>query len=163
MPDRPPRQARLFSFATGQPIDDDPSIIEALDMLSRIAGRAMVDGADPSASVSPDHHLLLCCDAAIMLKRQHTQLEDRWRALSIGNPEHDRVQSEWQLVGRAVQRLLRRIGKLQAQTPSGIFAKAAAVHGAGPGAAFLATSLARDLLASPELRRAVWPAAEQRG
>jgi Ser/Thr protein kinase RdoA (MazF antagonist) len=41
MADKPPRQARLFSFATGQPLDEDPEIIETLNVLSRIAGRAM--------------------------------------------------------------------------------------------------------------------------
>jgi hypothetical protein len=74
--------------------------------LSRIGGRAMVAGADPSALVSPDHTLLLCSDAAVMLKRQHAQLEDRWRVLPIGSPEHDRVQKEWRWAGVAPKRLL---------------------------------------------------------
>jgi hypothetical protein len=36
-----------------------------VDMLSRITGHAMAAGADPSASVSPDHMLLLCSDATV--------------------------------------------------------------------------------------------------
>jgi hypothetical protein len=162
MPADPPKQARLFSFATGRPIEEDPSIVEALDMLSRIAGAAMVGGADPSASVSPDHLLLLCSDAAVMLKRQHDYLEGRWRALPMSSPDYSRIQAEWRSAGQAVKKLLLKMGKLQAQTPSGIFAKAAAVHRAGQGAAVLAVSLAYDLVTSPELRRAVWPATDEK-
>jgi hypothetical protein len=157
----PPKQARLFSFATGQPIDD-PEIMEALDILSRIAGRAMETGADPSAVVSPDHNLLLCCDARVMLKRQQAQLEARWRALPIGNPERERLDAECDLMKRPIYKLLLRISKLEAQTASGIFAKAGAVSRSGYTAVGLGQSLARDLLASAELRRAVWPAADQK-
>jgi hypothetical protein len=161
--DNPPKQARLFSFATGKPIDDDPSIAEALDILSRIAGRAMETGADPSALVSPDHNLLLCCDALVMLNRQRTQLQDRWRALPINHPDREKLDAECDVMKRPIYKLLLRISKLEAQTASGIFAKAGAVSRSGYTAVGLGQSLARDLLNSPELRRVVWPAADRGG
>jgi hypothetical protein len=162
MPPRsPPKQEKLFSFATDQ-MDDDPEIIEALSVLSRLAGRAMETGADPSALVSPDHNLLLCCDALVMLKRQQTQLEARWRALPINHPERERLDAECDLMKRPIYKLLLRISKLEARTASGIFAKAGAVSRSGYTAVGLGQSLARDLLHSAELRRAVWPAADQK-
>ena len=130
----PPKQGKLFSFATGQPIDDPPEILEALDILSRIASRAMVHGSDPSAVVSPDHHLLLCCDAVVMLHRQYTQLQDRWHALPFSDPERDRLHEESKRPKAAIYKLLLRISKLQARTASGIFAKAGAVSRSGQSA-----------------------------
>jgi hypothetical protein len=50
---------------------------------------------------------------------------------------------------------------LLATTPAGIFAKAVAVDRNGSTASIVAISLARDLLASPALRQAVWPAADR--
>jgi hypothetical protein len=159
----PPKQARLFSFATRQPIDDDdPSIVEALDILSRIAGRAMETGADPSALVNLDHYLLLCCDAVVLLKRQHTQMIGRWRDLPIDHLDRARLLAECDFKKRPINKLLLKISKLQAQTAAGIFAKAAAVSRSGHTAVGLGHSLARDLLNSPELRRAVWPASDQK-
>jgi hypothetical protein len=115
MADRP-KQAKLFSFATGQPIDDPPEILEALDLLSQMAGRAMETGADPSELVSPDHNLLLCCDALVMLSRQRAAVQERWRALPIGDPERDRLDAECDLMKRPIYKLLLRISKLEAQT-----------------------------------------------
>jgi hypothetical protein len=160
MADRP-KQAKLFSFATGQPIDDPPEILEALDLLSQMAGRAMETGADPSELVSPDHNLLLCCDALVMLSRQRAAVQERWRALPIGDPERDRLDAECDLMKRPIYKLLLRISKLEAQTASGIFAKAGAVSRSGYAAVGLGQSLARDLLKSVELRKAVWPAADR--
>jgi hypothetical protein len=94
-----------------------------------------------------------------MLSRQRTQLEARWRALPVGNPERERLDAECDLMKRPIYKLLLRISKLEAKTASGIFAKAGAVTRSGYTAVGLGQSLARDLLASPELRRAVWPAA----
>lgn len=137
--------------------DDPPEIIEALNLLSGIAGRAMEMGHDPTALVSPDHNLLLCCDAVVMLKRQHTAFEVRWRALPINHPDRQRLDAECDLMKRPIIRLLKMISKLKAQTPAGLFAKAAATSRSGWTAVGLGHSLANDLLNSPELRRAVWP------
>jgi hypothetical protein len=159
MPPRsPPKQAKLFSFATSQPIDDDPEILEALGLLSLLADRAMVEGADPSASVSPDHTLLLLCDYVIMAKRQEDHHLAVWRATPFAEREDD---AEWKAARRTVRKLLLKILKLPAQTPAGLFAKAAAVSRTGSTAAGVAVSLANDLLASAELRRAVWPVADR--
>jgi hypothetical protein len=163
MADKPPRQARLLSFATGQPIDD-PWILESLGMLSLLADRAMVAGADPSALVSPDHSLLLLCDYIVIAKRQHDQVQAAYRAIKRPLPPDDekRIYDEWRRADRTVRSLLMKLRKYPATTAAGIFAKAAAVSRTGSAAAVVAVSLADDLLRSAELRRAVWPAAERR-
>jgi hypothetical protein len=160
--DDPPKQAQLFSFSTGQPIDDPPEILEALDLLSRIAGRAMVHGADPSALTSPGHALLMYCDALVMQSRRLDHLNDRMIMLRIGSPERERIEAERKQPRVIVRKLVLKITKLQAQTPSGIFAKAAAVIRSGMTATSFGRSLAYDLLNSPELRRAIWPQEDEK-
>jgi hypothetical protein len=155
--DKPPSQARLFSFATGLPIDD-PAIFESLRLLSLIADREMVAGADPSATVSPDHALLMLCDHVVVAKRQHDHIEAAWRAMDHSNPDHQRGYEEWLRAARTVRGLVMKLRKFSATTPAGLFAKAAAVSRTGSAAAIVAVSLADDLLASAELRKAVWPA-----
>jgi hypothetical protein len=156
MPNRPPSKDHLLSFAGSI---DDASILESLGLLSLLADRAMVAGADPSASVSPDHNLLLLCDYVVIAKRQHDQFEAAWRALERpNNPDEKRLYEEWRRAARTVRSLLLKLRKVRATTAAGIFAKAAAVSRTGSTAADVAVSLANDLLASPELRKAVWPA-----
>jgi hypothetical protein len=163
MPNRPPSPARLLSFDTGQPIDD-ATVHQSLGLLSLLAGRAMVAGADPAAAVSPDHNLLLLCDHVVIAKRQHDQFEGAWRALERPHhPDEKRLYDEWRRADRTVRSLLAKIRKLPATTPAGLFAKAAAVSRTGSAAAIVAVSLAHDLLASAELRRAVWPAGSPDG
>jgi hypothetical protein len=156
----PPKQARLFSFATGRPIEDD--LHQSLGLLSLLAGRAMVAAADPSASVSPDYELLQICDYIVIAKRQHAQLEATWRAMDYSDSDHKRAHDECYNAGRTVKRLLLKIRKVSATTPAGLFAKAVAVSRTGSAASLVAVSLADDLLASSELRKAVWPAADQK-
>jgi hypothetical protein len=79
-----------------------------------------------------------------------------------GTSNGKRVYDEAQRASRTVRALLMKIRKFSATTPAGLFAKAAAVSRTGSAAGIVAISLADDLLASPELRRAVWPAAEQK-
>jgi len=54
--------------------------------------------------------------------------------------------------------ILRRIAKLRAITPAGIYAKALVVRASRTGAPVLAMSLATDMIASPGLRASLWPA-----
>jgi len=54
--------------------------------------------------------------------------------------------------------LLRRIGKIPARTPAGLFAKAALVRASKSGAAVLASSMANDMIQTHALRSAIWPA-----
>jgi len=159
----PPKQAQLFSFATGRPISDSVIILESQTLLSLLANRAMVAGADPGASVSPDHNLLLTCDHIIMARRQSDQLWDEYKSLnfSLKNPDRDRLYDEWKRTERLVKSALLKLRKLSATTPAGIFAKAVVVSRTGSTAAMVAVSLANDLLASPALRQAVWPAADR--
>jgi hypothetical protein len=92
-----------MSFAGTSP--EDASIREALALLSRLADRAMVAGADPSAPVAPDHNLLLLCDRCIMAKRQHDKMEEGWRGMPH-DPERARVYDEWRRTTRVVKGLL---------------------------------------------------------
>jgi hypothetical protein len=154
MANRPRSQARLLSFEGARP-DDDPEILEALGLLSLLADRAMVAGADPSASVSPDHALLMLCDYLVIAKRQHDELWSAYRKKTSGHDK--REYEEMHRAERTVRSLLLKIRKFSATTPAGLFAKAAAVSRTGSAAGVVALSLADDLLASPELRRAVWP------
>ncbi len=59
---------------------------------------------------------------------------------------------------KAGKNLLYWIAKKRATTPAGIYAKATVVRASKTGAAGLAMSLAADLLACEELRKALWPA-----
>jgi hypothetical protein len=162
MPKEPPKQAVLFSFTTGQPIDDPPELLQAFDLLSRIASRAMVHGADPSALVSVDHNLILCSDSVIMQIRRCAALEHRLLALPIGSPERDKIAAERKSANITISKLLLKIATLRAETPAGLFAKASAVTRSGMQAVRVGQSLARDLLASPDLRRAIWPPADEK-
>jgi hypothetical protein len=54
--------------------------------------------------------------------------------------------------------ILRRIAKLHATTPVGIYAKALVVRASRTGAPVLAMSLAIDMIACPGLRASLWPA-----
>jgi hypothetical protein len=90
------------------------------------------------------------------------QLEEAWRAMSHDNPESRRAQDEWHHAARAVKGLVMKARKFSAQTPAGLFGKAALVSRTGSAAAIVALTLADDLLASPELRKAVWPTADRK-
>jgi hypothetical protein len=76
---------------------------------------------------------------------------DRMRAL-----QHIIVDAEQ--TRRVTMPMLRQASKLKAQTPAGIMAKALLMRASTTGAAALARSLAIDLVESPALRAAVWPA-----
>lgn len=64
---------------------------------------------------------------------------------------------------QSVKGLVMKARKFSARTPAGLFGKAALVSRTGSAAAIVALTLADDLLNSAELRKAVWPAADQRG
>jgi len=146
--------------SAGRPIDDDAPPNEPMALLSRIAGRAMEAGADPPAVVSPDHELLVLCDSAIMQGRRCEETEAALRAsCPADRKERDHTEAEHGRAMRAFRRSLLQITKLRAVTPAGIFAKALAVEKVGTIAATaLGRSLASDLVASAELREAIWPA-----
>jgi hypothetical protein len=160
MPVDPPRQARLFSFATGRPIDDPQAHSDALAMLSRIAGQAMTAAADPSVVPRPDYDLLVLSDAIILLARQRDAAEATWRS-SLPAPPGDAagLYEKFMSSQRALRGPLVRLGRLRASTAAGIFAKAVVVRKAGTSsAAVLGKSLAEDLLNCADLREAIWPA-----
>jgi len=54
-------------------------------------------------------------------------------------------------------------GKIPAQSPAGIYAKALLVQSSRTGAQCLARTLAEDLVACPSLRESLWPEAVEGG
>jgi len=139
-------KAEIISLKTGRPIGEVTSNVESMVLLSLLASRAMVAGADPSAVVSPDHDLMMLCDQIIMRKRQVDEVYSKWREHpSFSNREG---YDEWKRENRSLRGPLVRLGRLRASTPSGLFAKAVVTRQVGIGAASLAVSLANDLLGS---------------
>lgn len=132
---------------------------DAVALLSRLAGQAMTEGADPSAVVGPDYDLLVLSDAVVRLARQRDAIETAWRSTRPATPEENhRRYEEYKAAMRALRGPLVRLGRLHAVTAAGIFAKAVAVRKAGSDqAAVLAKSLAEDLLNCADLREAIWP------
>jgi hypothetical protein len=81
--------------------------------------------------------------------------------MDYSDPDKQRAYDEWSRAERTVKGLILKLRKFSATTPAGLFAKATAVSRTGSASAIIAISLAHDLLASPELRKAVWLAAQQ--
>jgi hypothetical protein len=82
----PQQQAEIIDIKTGRPIGEMVSNVESMVLLSLLASRATVAGADPSAIVSPDHKLLMLCDEIIMRKRQADRAWSEYHAEWTANP-----------------------------------------------------------------------------
>jgi hypothetical protein len=158
-------KAEIVCIRTGKPLHAAETQSAAAvpfreSEFSTLVGRAMETGADPSALVSPDHELLMLCDQIVMLKRDANgrlrELQDRTAPAPDDRLLYDRLKEAERLTRRPTLRA----AKLRATTPAGIFAKAVAVRHMGISAMGLGKSLAEDLLASAELRAALWPAVE---
>jgi hypothetical protein len=110
--------------------------------------------------VNPDWELLdLCADALHYAKARERAWDVRrntphdWSATGP-----DPMAEEIKRIGREVTNRLRRVGKIRATTPAGIYAKAMLVRFGTETAAVLAISLAEDLLDCEALRLTLWPA-----
>ena len=137
------------------------ALLDAMTTLRQLANRATESAADPQAVSHPDLELLNACDNLLMLLRLQTEAlaafregDGDMRPGSLKRHQYD----EYMAAGRRTRGPLRAVGKLRATTPAGIFAKALVIDRGTDHAAEFAKSLARDLLASPELRAALWPA-----
>jgi hypothetical protein len=140
----------------------NPSHLDAMALLSRMAGRAMAGGADPSACVGADDELLMLCDDITRIKRQSEAMAKHARALGrqsrdVHDPAVRLAWDEHTRMDRSARTPILRATKLHATTPAGIFAKAVAIRSCSDQATVLAKSLANDLLNSPELRKLLWP------
>jgi hypothetical protein len=141
---------------------EDGAPLDAMDLLNGIAARAMEDGADPSATVSPDHELLMLCDAVTMLRSQGARIREEWRAAGpAGDPGRHEILKEIKRRVHEAAPSLRKLAKMRAVTPAGIFAKAIVVRYVATSTATLADSLADDIVNSVELRQAIWPATKE--
>lgn len=152
-----PKAGRRDSTARG---DSRVEAIEpdAISLLRDLARTNREATADPTAPASPDLELLLVCDELATLRRAAEEL--RTAAHRAKLDLRNLAFGELKAAERRMRSPMLQIAKLEARTPAGIFAKAVAVAGATEQAAHLAKSLARDLLASPKLRMAIWPPAE---
>ena len=114
----------------------------------------------------------LCAEALHLFNEAKRSRAEADLAYDELNKEHrhDRIDSpahqKWQqLCAEAYQgnlkakTLLRRIAKLRAMTPAGIYAKALVVQASVTGAA---KSMAEDFIANKELRASLWPADRER-
>lgn len=120
--------------------------------------------------VQPDAALLDLCAEALHLHRAAAAAETafcehrdstfarcrQWTDAECA--ESDALAAEWSRAEKRMAPVLNRAKKIQATTPAGIYAKAQVVALSKTGALKLAMSLAADLLASPAIRAAIWPA-----
>lgn len=104
-----------------------------------------------------DEDLLVLAERALVLMRAE---RDQYAILrSVGAIEGSLSVERLKEIERSTRNLLRRVGKLRAHTPAGLYAKAQLVSGSRTGAAILAKSLAADMIEMPGLRQRLWPAA----
>ncbi|WP_428487203.1 hypothetical protein [Rhodopila sp.] len=113
----------------------------------------------------PDAALLDICAEIGHQRRVADAAAQRWReadrAARFRKTEADRTtkdacDKDYTATGQKYAHLLRAAAKLKATTAAGIYAKAIAVRSSKTGAAYLATSMADDLIACEELRQTLW-------
>lgn len=144
--------------------------IERLKQIAADSGHALLT----EGPVHPDHVLLDMCATALHHLGHAQKAHDARGLLTWFNESdpkrrdemlatYDRLFEEYKEGERRGKPYLLNIAKLKAQTPAGIYAKAAVVRASKTGAAGLAMSLARDLLDCPEMRAVLWPAQRAEG
>lgn len=151
-------KAEIISITTRRPISGNASSTDPMALLSRLAGRVMASGADPSACVGADDELLMLCDTITTIKRHSHAMAEHARTL-VDGPACRLAWAEHTRLDRSARKPILAATKLQATTPAGIFAKAVAIRSCSDQAAVLAKSMANDLLNSSALRKVLWPAA----
>jgi hypothetical protein len=152
-------------------LDQRTSAAETIDRLRTIARESDDHLILADGPVSPDAALIgFCGDALYLLRRADTTRDKAW---SSQKPYDDYTPSErianellWREAKSLVYRaktLMRRVAKIPAQSPAGIYAKALLVQSSRTGAQCLARTLAEDLVACPSLRESLWPEAVEGG
>jgi hypothetical protein len=141
-------------------------VIERMRELAALPG-------DPEGNEVPssDDELLILCAEVLELHRkeqrhraEHEGIFQRPRGLIFCPPseaellQNRQMLDKWQATGRQVAVLSKRAAKIKAVTGAGVYAKAMIIAASRTGATVLAMSLARDLMASPRIRAAIWPA-----
>jgi hypothetical protein len=145
-----------------------PPLQPAIDRFREIAAQSdyarLTEGP-----VHPDHHLLDLCAEALHHLAHAEKARHRLAFLCGSDDPAQQIQAreddrrrhadyqEGELRGKYP---IARITKIEAKTAAGIYAKAMVVRASRTGAALLAMSLARDLIACPGLRESLWPATQ---
>lgn len=150
-----------------EPLPDFGPAIERLRRLVAESGDRLLLADGPP---HPDAKLLELCAEAAEARKAFEQAEEERRGHYVVNghcvypwerttaQEHARLAADARMA-RARRKLghgLREATKLRATTAAGIYAKAVAVRASLTGAAYLAQSLAEDLIGNPALRGALW-------
>jgi hypothetical protein len=152
------------------PLAVDARFRASVERLGAIAAQSG-DNLLTEGPVNPDHVLLgVASDALHAMLVARARAEARHQvvdAMLRAGPwtDADRAQDRSMEQGVAVanqaaMQLLRRVGKLRATTPAGIYAKALLVRMAPSGAPKLAASLAEELVECKALRAVLWPSGE---
>lgn len=151
---------------------------ELLDQLTRFMTE---NEASPSVVASPDYELLCLCDVITHIRREAAYFEKLYRETALPSDEDEFLQREaragdlaasmkyashqaerrslraqWLAAERGLRSPINRLARLKAQTPAGIFAKAAVLR-LTMHAAHLGQSLADDIVNCAGLRQAIWP------
>jgi hypothetical protein len=136
------------------------------DVLKQL--RAVADGRSsaPDKELHPDAGLLRACATHLDLRADAAAIErearggvQRKRGACIGNPEFDAARVRWREKEAEAKRVLNRLGRMQATTAAGVYAKATIVvvqKGYMSAPRFM-LSLATDLVGNPTLRASLWP------
>lgn len=148
-------------LTTAKTAFDDP-----VSKLRHMANAAPFDEVLSDGPISPDWLLMdLAAEVGKLLDTRAEGIRHREALLDImphgsitsGQTILDLCGIERVLTRKAAA-VLRHAAKIPARTPAGIYAKAFLVRKGVAGAGALGMSLADDLLRSPAIRRAIWPA-----
>lgn len=147
--------------------DAVPAAIALFRTIAASAGDALAT----EGPVHPDHQLLgLCADALHHLALAEAAMAGHRREMDLLRWDWSEAEKDaWRVRSsaltetaarhnRAAAPLLRKIARIGATTPAGIYGKATACKASRTGAAVLAKSLAEDLIACAALRAVLWPA-----
>ncbi len=110
--------------------------------------------AAPEPASGPDAVVLAAIHAALDSHAEAGAYFDAWL---YGSLPKETARNRYRAAQRRHTRVLKAAGPVRATTPAGLYARALLVRTIKGTSAKHAVLLAEELLANPELRRAVWP------
>lgn len=133
------------------------AIQATVDRLKQIAGDAMDHLILSDGPPQPDYALLDLCGDLLHLLKHANAAREACRNMSYRDPKKDEARDEARALDGQISSLTSKARKLRATTAAGIYAKALVMRASPTGMPQLATSLAEDLVSSPNLRASIWP------
>ena len=154
-------KATSSSTTTAPPIISGASAISIADTITRLKQIAVVSQDHLCLSdgpVHPDHELLgLCAEALHWAVEYRKVYELRRGDIKRGQwGRNDELCEQEFEAEKQMNHFCRKVRKLPAKTPAGLFAKATLCRAHKIGAGVLAMSMADDFLACDEIRLAIW-------